>query len=86
MVILPTIGKDKNPCYSCKERRIGCHSKCDKYRIFREELAKFRKEQKKYGNYRAEQTINIYSSGYNTSKNGKKSSLYSMSRNNNKPR
>ncbi len=25
----------KNPCYQCKDRKIWCHSNCERYREFR---------------------------------------------------
>ena len=28
------------PCKNCGDREIGCHSKCEKYRTFREPLDK----------------------------------------------
>lgn len=38
----------KGPCYECKERRIGCHSKCSKYNEWivkkREESENVKKE------------------------------------------
>lgn len=30
----------KNTCKDCKERKVGCHSKCEKYKKFRQELDK----------------------------------------------
>ena len=30
--------KPKAPCLNCSDRRLGCHSKCDKYIWFRERL------------------------------------------------
>ena len=29
-----------NPCYQCKERKVGCHSTCEKYQNFVEENQK----------------------------------------------
>lgn len=26
----------KNPCFNCKDREIGCHDWCDRYRKFQE--------------------------------------------------
>lgn len=31
------------PCKDCKDRHIGCHSKCSKYADFRRELKKRRR-------------------------------------------
>lgn len=29
----------KVPCYRCSEREVGCHSKCEKYRSWKEASA-----------------------------------------------
>ena len=31
--------KSKSPCLNCPDRTIGCHSACDKYKQFQENLA-----------------------------------------------
>lgn len=36
----------KNSCKGCKKRKVGCHSKCEKYKRFREELDKEVNEQR----------------------------------------
>jgi hypothetical protein len=28
------MNRDNAPCYTCQERKVGCHSSCDKYIIF----------------------------------------------------
>lgn len=28
----------RTPCKDCDRRQLGCHSKCDNYRLFREQL------------------------------------------------
>ena len=30
----------QQPCYGCEDREVGCHSKCDLYKEFREDLDK----------------------------------------------
>lgn len=25
------MAREANPCYACTERRVGCHSECEKY-------------------------------------------------------
>lgn len=30
-----------SPCKDCKDRYLGCHSKCKKYNNFKKELAKY---------------------------------------------
>lgn len=32
----------KSPCQFCEDREVGCHSKCEKYADFLEEVAKQR--------------------------------------------
>lgn len=27
-----------NPCYECQERTIGCHSDCERYKVFRDAI------------------------------------------------
>lgn len=29
---------NKNTCKDCKDRKVGCHSKCEKYAEFKKEL------------------------------------------------
>ena len=31
---------DKGPCFSCKSRELGCHSSCENYKIWKENLDK----------------------------------------------
>lgn len=35
------ITKSVPPCGGCDDRTIGCHSNCDKYKIYRDSLDKF---------------------------------------------
>ncbi len=37
--------KMKSPCLGCKDRFIGCHSKCDKYIKYRNEYDKLNKKE-----------------------------------------
>lgn len=30
--------KPKTPCYGCPDRTVGCHGRCEKYRVYREKL------------------------------------------------
>lgn len=32
----------KVPCKNCKDRFVGCHSSCEKYKAFKEENEKFK--------------------------------------------
>lgn len=34
-------------CLNCKERYQGCHSKCDKYKKYKEEIEKIKLNKKK---------------------------------------
>lgn len=36
-----------NHCYHCKDRVVGCHSTCEKYKKFKEELEVVRAEKEK---------------------------------------
>lgn len=44
-----------NQCLGCTDRYVGCHSKCEKYKAYKEEMAKFdetvNKSREKYSNY-----------------------------------
>lgn len=35
------------PCKGCTERVVGCHSNCEKYKEFKDYVAKIRKNEKK---------------------------------------
>lgn len=41
-----TMGKPNSPCKICNDRYIGCHSKCDKYNKYKNNLEKINKQQK----------------------------------------
>ena len=34
------------PCKDCKERHVGCHSKCEKYLEYKKELQKAKHQEK----------------------------------------
>lgn len=42
------MSKGKTPCYECKDRAIGCHGTCLKYKVFRKDYEKIRLN-KKFG-------------------------------------
>ena len=33
-----------NPCKDCKDRKLGCHSKCDKYSEFKNKIEEIKEE------------------------------------------
>lgn len=37
----------KSPCQFCEDREIGCHSKCEKYIAFQNDIASIREERLK---------------------------------------
>ena len=37
---------DGAPCKNCKDRYVGCHSKCDKYIKFKKDLRKAKYQEK----------------------------------------
>ena len=37
---------NKVPCKDCKDREIGCHSKCKKYLTFKKDLKKAKAKEK----------------------------------------
>lgn len=38
------MNKGETPCYGCGDRFVGCHSQCEKYKVFREEsLRRYKK-------------------------------------------
>lgn len=37
-------GVNDSPCYGCKDRKIGCHSKCKKYKEYDDKNKKRRKQ------------------------------------------
>ena len=47
-MILATLSKEKSSCYNCNDRRVGCHSKCDRYKKFRDDISALRNVQR-YG-------------------------------------
>lgn len=52
-----------SPCYKCKDRKLGCHSKCEKYAKFQYECDKVRKrkiEIAEFKDYRCQVFTNMY--------------------------
>ena len=46
-------------CKNCPDRYLGCHSNCDKYKQFKEEIAEIKRKQQKgriYFNYIVDRT------------------------------
>ena len=37
----------KPPCFKCKDRNVGCHSSCEKYKSFSEELGEIKNKRLK---------------------------------------
>ena len=35
----------KSPCYNCEARDIGCHSRCDRYREYKDNVKTMRRRQ-----------------------------------------
>lgn len=31
-----------SPCYKCKDRQVGCHSNCKRYKAFRKRIEKIK--------------------------------------------
>lgn len=64
-----------NPCYKCDKRSTGdvrCHAKCPRYKVwayseqvFREEVARQRKEENDYIKYMARASELIHNGGRN---------------------
>lgn len=78
MMIISGISKKDNPCFECKDRKIGCHGKCNLYKNFKERLEELRIKERGYRLYRSSKTIDVYKGGYNTKKSGKKSTMKSI--------
>lgn len=36
--------RTKSPCYNCKDRKLHCHSICEKYKVYEEEHAEYRRQ------------------------------------------
>ena len=67
-----------NPCKDCSNRKIGCHSKCNLYKEFKEKLEELRTKERGYKIYRSSKTIDVYKGGYSTKRSGKKSTIKSI--------
>ena len=51
-----------NSCYECQNRHPGCHSKCEIYKDFKNELKRVKANRNRdlvYKNYKSEKTIRI---------------------------
>lgn len=48
------MNRDFSCCIDCKERSIGCHSKCEKYTVALKDYEQKKEERKKYDNRTAE--------------------------------
>lgn len=35
------------PCKDCSERKVGCHSQCEKYKLYADELHEISEKEKK---------------------------------------
>lgn len=35
-----------SPCKDCEDRQVGCHAKCEKYRLYKQELDGLKKSDK----------------------------------------
>lgn len=53
------MNKPKSTCFQCKDREVGCHSKCEKYIEFKklsdeynDNMRKSREEQSSYDRYK----------------------------------
>lgn len=42
---------DNDTCYNCQERELLCHSKCEKYKQYRQMLDKIIKKKSEENNY-----------------------------------
>lgn len=38
------MNNDRRPCFECKDRKVGCHSKCKRYKEYKELLEEDRKK------------------------------------------
>ena len=54
IAMLPRLPKSCSSCLDCKERFVGCHSKCKKYKEFKDKLDTMRKNQYNGMDYRSE--------------------------------
>lgn len=40
--------REKPPCYHCKDRCIGCHDYCEKYKAWKSEVDRVNDNRRKY--------------------------------------
>ena len=57
--MLPSLPKSYSSCLNCKDRKIGCHSKCEKYKNFKKALDHLRKNQCNGMEYRSDKIEKI---------------------------
>ena len=50
--------KVQSPCLGCADRFVGCHSKCDRFTAYQQELSEFKNEMIKRKT--AEETVDEY--------------------------
>ena len=48
----------QNKCYGCQKRQVGCHSKCEDYKKYKEYLEKVNAKERKGKIYQAYQCEN----------------------------
>lgn len=49
-------------CQNCKHREVGCHSKCENYKTFQEQMTQINEKRKKFNH-----SLNIILKSYNKS-------------------
>ena len=42
------VGGLQSPCFKCDKRHIGCHSKCEKYKSYKDCVEEFKSNQAPY--------------------------------------
>lgn len=68
--ILPSLPDGQNPCRDCPNRKVGCHTKCEAYKEFKEKLSTLRRNQRYQitGSSRSAEIHANYCSGKNSRK------------------
>lgn len=46
--------KPQSPCYNCKNRKANCHSNCDDYLAYKQELNEYNERRNKQKNIEAD--------------------------------
>lgn len=49
----------RGPCLECKERHVGCHGSCERYKEFREKLDRIKRARKQYEATEYDQTARL---------------------------